>query len=112
VIDISVPTAPVEIGFFDNGSIQTEDIVVAGDRAYVGNKINGLLVLDISTPSAPVEVGSYNTAGNTTGVFLDDGMIVVADQDAGLALFGGCSDVLFDDGFEALETSAWAVTQP
>ena len=69
-------------------------------------------MLDISTPSAPTEIGSYDTPGRVVGVFLDDGMIVVADNDAGLALFGGCNDVLFDDGFEALGTSAWAVTPP
>ena len=112
VIDISVPTAPGEVGFFDPGQMNARGIVVAGDRAYVANYSYGLLVLDISTPSAPTEIGSYDTLGRVVGVFLDDGMIVVADDNAGLALFGGCSDVLFDDGFEALGTLAWAATQP
>ncbi len=112
VIDISVPTAPTEIGFFDPGSIQANDIMVAGDRAYVSTGYYGLLVLDVSNPSTPIEVGSYDTAGHVEEVALDDGIIVAADTEAGLALFDGCSDILFDDGFEALGTSAWSSTQP
>jgi hypothetical protein len=39
----------------------SEDVVVQGDYAYVGNQGFGLKVLDISSPALPFEVGSLDT---------------------------------------------------
>ena len=43
---------------------------------------------------------------------LSNGTVVLADNDAGLAVFDDCRDVVFADGFEALGASAWSAVQP
>lgn len=58
VIDVSTPTAPVEIGFVET-PWGAEDIAVSGSYAFVAG--SGLRVFDISIPSAPVEVGFVGT---------------------------------------------------
>ncbi|MGD9099935.1 MAG: hypothetical protein PVF45_05590, partial [Anaerolineae bacterium] len=61
VLDISTPTAPVEIGLsplvYDEPSYAL-NLKVAGDQAYVTD-VPGLHIMDISNPGAPVEVGFY-----------------------------------------------------
>ena len=111
VIDISVPTTPLEVGFLDTDGT-SDDILVVGERAYVADRSNGLLVLDISTPSGPTEIGAFDTIGKSEGLSLAGGIVVVADSNAGLAVFDDCREVIFDDGFEALGTSAWSSIQP
>jgi len=56
VVDISNPSAPVEITTTSIG-INPRSIVVAGRYAYVANYgSNSISVVDISNPSAPVEI--------------------------------------------------------
>jgi hypothetical protein len=55
--------------------------------AYGGS---GLVVVDVSDPSAPIEVGSTDTPGDARNLALSGGMVVVADGDAGLAVFDDC----------------------
>ena len=61
VIDVSTPSAPVQVGFLDG--FGGWDVVVLGDYQFVtwhGQEHSSLLtVIDIQTPSAPVEVGSF-----------------------------------------------------
>jgi len=49
------------------------------------------VVVDVSDPSQPVEVGSYDTPGTQPGnLAISDGTLVVADDDAGVAVFDDC----------------------
>jgi len=68
-IDVSTPSAPVEVGWLDVSA--PWDIAVSGDYAYVasGNRDfpldePGLIVIDVSTPSAPVGVGFVSPQGH------------------------------------------------
>ena len=66
IVDISDPTAPTEVGFYDTpddalGIVQ--DVVVLGDYAYLAAGLAGLRIVDVSDPAALVEVGVYDTAG-------------------------------------------------
>jgi hypothetical protein len=48
------------------------------------------VVVDVSDPSQPVEAGVYDTPGNSDDLALAGGMVVVADGDAGVAVFDDC----------------------
>jgi hypothetical protein len=88
-IDVSTPSAPVEVGWLDVSA--PWDIAVSGDYAYVasGNRDfpldePGLIVIDVSTPSAPIAVGFFETPGQALGVAVSDGYAYVAAFDSGL----------------------------
>jgi len=64
VIDVSVPSAPVEVAYVPTGG-DAWGVAVAGAYAFVaaaswnGSDYEGTLsVIDVSTPSTPAEVGS------------------------------------------------------
>jgi len=59
VIDVSTPSAPVEVGSI--GTPEATGVAVVGGYAYVVG--DGLRVIDVSTPSAPTYAGSVDAAG-------------------------------------------------
>ena len=61
VIDVSTPSAPVEVGTHRHAPGSSYGIAVSGGYAYVADGDGGLRVIDVSTPSAPVEVGFVDT---------------------------------------------------
>jgi hypothetical protein len=83
VIDVSDPTDPSEVGFYDtHGS--AGDVAVVGDYAYVADGSFGLWVFDISDPTSPTEVGFYNTPGSASDVAVSGDYAYVADYGGGL----------------------------
>jgi len=64
VIDISNPTAPVQVGYVSNAVslLENEGVAVSGQYAYVIGEATGsggyLTVVDISRPTSPTIVGS------------------------------------------------------
>ena len=60
MIDVSTPSAPVEVGFVDTPDLAL-GVAVSGSYAYVADGCDGLRVIDVSTPSSPVEVGFVDT---------------------------------------------------
>jgi len=83
VIDVSTPSAPVEVGFLDTAGYAS-DVAVSGGYAYVADKYMGLRVIDVNTPSAPVEVGFVETPGDCNSVAVLVGHAYVADGSGGL----------------------------
>ncbi len=59
IIDISNPTAPTEVCFYD--SCEARDIEVRGGYAYLAGYGDGLRILDVSNPAAPFQVGVLDT---------------------------------------------------
>ncbi|MBN1782444.1 hypothetical protein JW948_15015 [bacterium] len=59
ILDVSVPSAPVQAGAV-SVNIMSEEIVVRGDYAYVSGT-SGLAVLDIRDPSSPGHTGFFAT---------------------------------------------------
>ena len=125
VIDVSTPSNPVEVGFVETSecfvgtSEFASEVAVSGEYAYVacdapwweiGHSALSLRVIDVSAPSAPVEVGLFETVG-AGGVTVSDGYVYFAAGDAGMYIFDECT-LLFTDGFESGDTSAWSVTVP
>ena len=61
IVDITNPTAPVEVGSY-NLRTAAWGVAVAGDYAYVVYQ-SGLRIIDISVPSAPVSAGDFAVSG-------------------------------------------------
>lgn len=93
VVDISNPNQPVSVGFYDPpGPELTQDVVVAGDRAYLAQKnirdLTGrLVVLDITNPRIPLEIADHSVVRPALGVAFADGRVFLAQSDGGLAAF-------------------------
>ena len=86
VIDISDPTSPVEVGFYDTPGFAA-DVAVKADLALVVDVAAGLLlVIDISDPANPVEVGVFDTPGFAQGLAVKEELALVADGEAGLVI--------------------------
>jgi hypothetical protein len=66
-IDVSDPTAPQGLAALDMGG-QVGEILVRGERAYVGVIALGAAIVDISTPSQPQVLEQYVVNGATGSV--------------------------------------------
>jgi hypothetical protein len=58
ILDVSVPAAPVEVGFYETPGY-AYGVAVNGSRAYVAGSDYTLRVVNVSNPTAPIEVGYY-----------------------------------------------------
>ena len=57
VVDVSDPTNPQEVGFFDpTGPTAGQGVFFSDPYVYLADGL-GLLVLDVSDPTAPIEAG-------------------------------------------------------
>ena len=78
ILDVSNPTEPKQIGFFESPG-WTEDMAVVGDLVYLAQGGPGVVrVLDVSDPTQPVEMKVYQTGTWTMHVmFVDDDQVFV-----------------------------------
>jgi len=83
VIDVTNPSAPVEVGFYDTAWLAYR-VAVAGTKAYVADANDGLRVIDVANPSAPTEVGFYDTPGTAEEAIVSGRYAYIADYDGGL----------------------------
>lgn len=60
-VDVSTPTAPSIVGFFDTDGY-AYGVTVSGGVAYVAD-FSALQILDVTNPAAIVRLGSFDTAG-------------------------------------------------
>jgi ethanolamine utilization microcompartment shell protein EutS len=106
VIDVSAPSAPVEVGFLDGGV--GGGIAVAGGYAYLADWPPGLRVIDVGTPSAPVEVGFLD--GVSGGIAVASGYAYVAAWPAGLRVIDvGTPSAPVEVGFVDIPGGAFGV---
>jgi hypothetical protein len=66
VIDVSNPSSPVEVGFYDTTGTAWA-VAVFARHAFVADGWEGLRVIDVSTPSNPIEVGFLGTPEYCSG---------------------------------------------
>ena len=78
VIDVSNPTNPQEIAYYDTPG-SARGVYVTGGYAYVADGDSGLRVIDVSNPPYPREIGYYDTPGNAHGVHVTGNYAYVAD---------------------------------
>ncbi len=88
VVDISSPSRPVEIGFWQ-GAGHAEAVAVDKEFAYVAvediaSRTGSLVVLDVSDPAAPVEKQSLIMPGYAYDIAVAEGYACVAAWSAGL----------------------------
>ncbi len=83
MIDVSVPSAPVEVGFVDTPHY-ANGVAVNGSYAFVADGSAGLRVISIANPSAPSEVGSVDTPGSANDVAVAGSYAYIADGSSGL----------------------------
>jgi hypothetical protein len=67
VIDVSNPSAPVEV-WFNAGLISPMGIAMAGHYAYVVDSAGALDIFDITVPSAPTYTGWLKIGGDPSGI--------------------------------------------
>ena len=68
IMDVSTPSSPQEVGFFDGPGDYTSSVAISGSYAYVAGGWPGplsvmwtsLFVIDVSDPSLPQEVGGIS----------------------------------------------------
>ncbi len=68
IIDISVPSEPIEVSFYDCPN--AKDIAVVDNLVYIAVQGSGLTILDVSNPVRPQRIGHFATQGNAYGVGL------------------------------------------
>jgi hypothetical protein len=81
ILDLSNPTAPVEIGVFDTPR-GADDVEVVGGLAYITDDSFGgkLRIIDVSDPTAPVEIGSFDTVYKAADVEVVGSFAYLLDQ--------------------------------
>lgn len=80
IIDISVPTAPEEVGAFTALGSSCSALAVEDDYAYVGTGM-ALKIIDISTPESPTQAGQVSLYINY-GVDVQGDYAYVVDYDS------------------------------
>ena len=80
VLDVQTPAAPVLLGISAPIPDLIQDIVVAGDYAYVTAGAHGLYIFDINPPATPTQVGAFDTPGFARGVDKLGQYVYVADS--------------------------------
>lgn len=82
VFDISVPTAPEEIGVFKTSGAARE-VTVTGGFAFVADGRDGLRVVDVSGSSLP-EVAFFGPSSDAVAVAASEEVVYLADGSDGL----------------------------
>jgi len=79
VIDVSDPSAPVEVGSYD--AVPAFDVGASGSHAYVAAGEEGLRVVDLHDPSSPFEVATIDRPGLVLQEIAVSGSLVYCLQD-------------------------------
>ncbi|MFQ6619003.1 MAG: T9SS type A sorting domain-containing protein, partial [Fidelibacterota bacterium] len=83
IVDVSIPSSPTEVGYFDTQG-SAKGVYVSGNYGYVADWNDGLRIIDVSNPTNPTEVGYFNTGLFAQGVYVHDNYLYVADGSDGL----------------------------
>jgi hypothetical protein len=83
--DVSVPTAPQYISFFDTPGSACK-IKKLGQLAYVADGDSGLRIIDVSNPSNPFEVGHYDANGYAGNIEVISNYVFLCVFDYGIII--------------------------
>lgn len=121
IMDVSTPSSPQEVGFFDGPGDYTSSVAISGSYAYVAGGWPGplsvmwtsLFVIDVSDPSLPQEVGGISLEDYALfpSVAINGSYAHVTDGRTGLRIIDISSPSLPQEvGFFATDSSAIGVT--
>lgn len=82
IYDVSIPSAPVQLGFISTKGPVTA-LKVIDNKAYLVDLVDGLQVIDVSNPLSPTGVGGWKMSG-CQDVAIVGGVACLACGDAGL----------------------------
>jgi len=83
LINISDPSIPLEIGFYEGSGFARRGLAVLGEYALVPAWNNGLQIIDISNPESPQLVSIYQTPGFCHDIYAKD-YAYIANYTAGI----------------------------
>lgn len=86
IIDIRVPTSPVQIAISE-WPTNAQDVVVEGNYVYVADFISGLQVFNVSDPFQPQLVGANDAPNSGRGVAVAGNLAFVSLLGGGLQIF-------------------------
>ena len=105
VFDVSDPSQPQQVGFYDFGTFNN-DVAVRHGIAFVA--ADGLYVIDFSNPAVPNLIGWGDYPNGAEYVEISDGIVYVTGESPyGLACFDACNMLVFADSFEIGSTIFW-----
>jgi hypothetical protein len=84
ILNVSDPARPAVVGQTAALSSSMDDVVVAGDYAYLAVSDEGLRIINIANPATPVEMGSYSISGRTWALAIVGDRAYLSDVDDGL----------------------------
>ncbi len=68
VIYVADPTAPSEVGHYDNPGVTTHLAIIDTDYVYLPDSGSGVHVISLADPAHPAEVGFLNTPSHVGGI--------------------------------------------
>jgi hypothetical protein len=85
IVNVSNPLSLTLVGAYKDESSFSQDVAVAGGRAYVADTF-GLRAVDVSNPAHPTGIGFYGTPGQAAyGVVVSGAIAYVADGRMGVS---------------------------
>ena len=86
IVDVSDPDNPAILDTFRTHAGATSRIKVYGNRAFLGDYGEGLIVADISVPTAPQVLGKYHSPAELREMKIVDSLLYVTDAYNGLTI--------------------------
>jgi len=104
ILDVTDPANPQERGRISNPR-RINGMTVSGTKVALAVGADGIETWDVSDPATPVKAGTFDTAGSARAVAStggrwmvadrEGGLLVLADEPAGLRFAGGCGAAEF-----------------
>ncbi len=85
ILNVHDPSNIVQAGVFDQQSFISSSYV-SGNRAYLADYMNGLVVVDVTIPISPVKRAQYSDGGHAIDVDIISNIAYVADGVDGLEI--------------------------
>lgn len=83
IVDISTPTTPTLVGYYDlSGTNDGNAVVANGNYAYIGRRNGEFYTFDITDPSNPILLGSLNLGASIEDLDIDGDLVFAATQNA------------------------------
>jgi len=86
VVNVTVPGSPVTVAEV-TGLVNSWDVELSGQHAFVADGAGGLAVVDITDPNLPILVTSVPTSGSAVDIDVSGTTVVVCNGSAGIDIF-------------------------